>query len=281
LTRASKAEGFSTVALDPGKDELNVVSFVYNDAAEELRLRKARIDDLDAGLRRFVQSTEQEIAGPLGQLESKLAGEPGVASALLDAHALTARVANLTAAARLKMSGLAGTDSIDLGALLQRVVDRHQAIAKAAGVTMETTIDRAPVTIAGDTTLVERAVSNLVDNAILYNRPGGRVVAGLSVAHDAIPGSFRLWIEDTGRGVTEDEFKTLTAIRRFRGDEGRIRRPGAPGLGLAVAREVADRFHMRLELKRPGRGGFEAELSPRPASLPQAEADQALDSPPA
>jgi signal transduction histidine kinase len=66
---------------------------------------------------------------------------------------------------------------------------------------------------------------------------------------------------DNGRGVTEDEFRTLTAIRRFRGDEGRNRRPGAPGLGLSVAREVADRFKIQLELKRPGNTGLDVEFS--------------------
>ena len=68
-------------------------------------------------------------------------------------------------------------------------------------------------------------------------------------------------IVDSGRGVTEEEFRGLTAVRRFRGDEGRNRRPGAPGLGIAVAREVCDRFGLKLDLKRPGAGGFEAEIS--------------------
>jgi signal transduction histidine kinase len=70
-----------------------------------------------------------------------------------------------------------------------------------------------------------------------------------------------VWVADTGQGVSDEEFRGLTAVRRFRGDEGRIRRPGAPGLGLAVAREVADRFKLQLDLKRPGQAGFEVEFS--------------------
>jgi signal transduction histidine kinase len=66
---------------------------------------------------------------------------------------------------------------------------------------------------------------------------------------------------DTGRGVSDDEFQGLTAIRRFRGDEGWNRRPNAPGLGLAVAREIADRSGLDLQLGRPDAGGFEAELT--------------------
>ena len=106
-------------------------------------------------------------------------------------------------------------------------------------------------TIEGDEALIERAVSNVVDNAVRYNGPGGKVKVTLS--RDDADAASGCRIVDTGRGVTEEEFRSLTAIRRFRGDEGRNRRPGAPGLGLAVAREVADRFQLQLDLRRPSR----------------------------
>jgi signal transduction histidine kinase len=89
--------------------------------------------------------------------------------------------------------------------------------------------------------------------------PGGRITVSLQPEEDGR--RFRLWVADTGRGVSDEEFRGLTAIRRFRGDEGRIRRPGAPGLGLALAREIVDRFNLQLDLKRPGAGGFEVEIS--------------------
>ena len=95
LAREAKKDGFSTVALDGRKDELNAVTFVYNDAVNELRLRKARVDDLDAGLRRFVQSTEDDVATPLRALERTLAlaaPQPGEPTALVQAHDLAARV---------------------------------------------------------------------------------------------------------------------------------------------------------------------------------------------
>jgi len=261
LARASKNDGYSTIALGQGKDELNAVVFVYNDAVNELRLRRSRIDDLDAGLRRFVQSTDDEIAGPLRDLERELSGgNPVTGGALIAAHDLAAKVENLTAAARLRMSGtVVTTEPVDLTALVRRVSERHAPVARAAGVSMDTSLPSAPVTIQGDVALIERAVSNVVDNAIRYNTRGGNV--SLNLSRQDPEGRFRLWIADNGPGVTEEDFKTLTAIRRFRGDEGRNRRPGAPGLGLAVTREVADRSQLQFELRRPGAGGLEAEFS--------------------
>jgi signal transduction histidine kinase len=231
------------------------VTFVYNDAANELRLRKARIDDLDAALRRLVQSTEQEIAEPLRQLERTLAESAGAAAAagFEQAHELSARVENLLAAAKLRMAGApAALDEIDLNALVERVVARERPGISVA-------LPAAPVRIHGDRGLVERAVANLVDNAVRYSAPDGIVTVALTREPEGR--AFRLSIRDTGPGLSAEEFKTLTAIRRFRGDEHRNRRPGAPGLGLAVAREVADRFGFRLDLRQPESGGFEAEFS--------------------
>ena len=80
-------------------------------------------------------------------------------------------------------------------------------------------------------------------------------LAGVSVAY------YTRLEQGNGRNVSDEEFKGLTAIRRFRGDEGWNRRPNAPGLGIAVAREVADRSGWKLDLRRPDAGGFEVEFT--------------------
>jgi signal transduction histidine kinase len=262
LAQESKNDGFSTLALDGRKDELNAVTFVYNEAVNELRLRKARVDDLDAGLRRFVQSTEDDVATPLHVLERTLAlaaPHPDEPTALVQAHDLAARVDNLTAAAKLRMSGhVAEMGEVDLTALVARVVNRHEPLARVGQVSIETTMPDVPLIVRADEALLERAVANIVDNAVRYNRPDGSVAVVLARDGDQ---RFRLSVTDTGRGMDAEDFKTLTAIRRFRGDEHRNRRPGAPGLGLAVAKEVADRFGLQLDLKRPPAGGFDAEIS--------------------
>ena len=268
VERESVDAGYTAIAPDTKKDELSSLIFVFNDAANELHQRKARIDDQDAALRRFVQSTEQEVARPLAALAAALGTAvtgPGhtredLHAALRQAHDLSGQVENLTAAARLRQIGpTPPTTRIDVNALVTRIIARHMPVAEAAGVTLHLTLPPAIVLIDGDESLIERAVANVVDNAVRYNRPGGEVNITLGLAEDGK--RFRLYVADNGPGVSEDEFRGLTAIRRFRGDEGRNRRPGAPGLGLAVAREVCDRFGLALDLKRPASGGFEVEFS--------------------
>jgi signal transduction histidine kinase len=266
--RASVDAGFTAIAPDSMKDELSNLTFIYNDAANELHQRKSRIDDLDAALKRFIRSTADEVAKPLAELSATLgaavAGQTpsrtALESALQQAHDLGAQVENLTAAARLKSTSVAlPTSAVDVNAVVTRVVARHMPVAECAGVKLHLALPPNIVVAHADEALLERAIANVMDNAVRYNQPGGDVTLTLSTAEAGK--RFRLTVLDTGHGVTDEEFRGLTAVRRFRGDEGRNRRPGAPGLGLAVAREVCDRFGFKLDLKRPGAGGFEAEIS--------------------
>ena len=265
--RESVDSGYSSIAPERLKDELSSLTFVHNDAMTELAQRHARIEDLDAALRRFVDATES-LAPPLAALEASLGAierdrESGVdvaRAALVQAHDLRMQVENLTAATRLRLVR-ASSDAgrVDLARLVRETVERHQPFAHARGVRLQARIPDRAVEALADPSLLSCAISNVVDNAIRYNRAGGDVL--VSVSLDEGDARFRLWVSDNGPGVNEEQFRGLTAVRRFRGDESRNRRPGAPGLGLAIVQEVADRFGLQVDYKRPGSGGFEVELS--------------------
>lgn len=273
--RESVDGGFTAIAPDQQQDELSSLTFVLNDSSQALHERRARIDDLDEALRRFVQATEHDVAYPLALLEGHLAtvaaspapARNDVREALRQAHLLSGEIDNLMAASRLKMLSHAPPRTpLDLSAVVRRVVARHAPLADAGDVNLRLRMPDAPVTIAGDEPLVERAIANIVDNAVRYNRVGGDVDVTLQTS--AADGRFRLFVVDSGPGVSEEHFRGLTAVRRFRGDESRNRRPNAPGLGIVLAREVCDRYGLQLDLKRPAGGGFEVEISGPYDSIP-------------
>jgi signal transduction histidine kinase len=84
---------------------------------------------------------------------------------------------------------------------------------------------------------VERALANLVDNAVAYGDPHGHVAVVL--AHRPA-GGFELEIRDDGPGVTPDSLARLGQAE-FRSDHARQRDPRGSGLGLAITAELCRR----------------------------------------
>jgi signal transduction histidine kinase len=261
-------DGYRSIAPDAAKDDIGAMTFVYNEAAAEIHRRGAETQDRVEALRRFVRSAELDLAPPLSSLEtgvSALVSEPALPpearrrlrDVLLDLHGAGRRLRNLVAAAELRMTNdPLPREPVDLVQVIEDLVARYRPLARASGVSLDVTMPPSLVApVHGP--MLALAIENVLDNAIRYNREGGTIAVTLE---PRAPSGLRLRIVDTGRGVDDTEMKLLTAIRRFRGDESWNRRPGAPGLGLALSREIADRSGLTLELHRPAAGGFEVEI---------------------
>ena len=106
--------------------------------------------------------------------------------------------------------------------------------------------------IHADEALIRRMVVNLLDNAIKYTAPGGKV--SLSCAADN--GLYRLRIEDSGRGIPAD-LQSRIFERFFREDKARSRREsdGGAGLGLAIASWIASAHGGKIELTQSSAKG--------------------------
>lgn len=287
--RASSRAEYASIAPDRKRDEISSVTFVYNEAASVIHLRETEIKDRDEALRRHLADLQTGVLEPIAGLEERvgtLARAGGVADDIRDAerqaareaHDVAVRLGNLIAALRLRSSfELSGRVSLDLGDLVERVAGRFELFARASDVSLALAVPPEAVPVDAEPALLEQAVGNVVDNAIRYNRPGGHVTIEL-LPPDA-ERRYLLRVADDGPGVTEEVFTGLTAIRRFRGDEGRNRTPDAPGLGLAVAREVAERLGMEMTLERPAGGGLAVEFTGRANVEDGGPAQQAPPSP--
>lgn len=269
--RSSARQEYGEMVPVSGRDELSAIGAAFNEAASELRRRAVDVRDREDALQRHVQQTADEVATPLAGVEAHLAalaGDPklddvrraDLRQLLLDAHEIGARLSNLAAVARLRTSvdRLVRTP-VDLPALIESVVTSRAPLARAAGVDVDAALPEVPVVWEADADLLGQAIANVLDNAIVHNRPGGHVWIRLQ---PEAGGRFTLRVQDDGPGVTDEAFAALRANRRFRGDEGRSGR-GGRGLGLAVAREVADRFGLHLDPQRPAAGGFEVAFAVR------------------
>jgi two-component system OmpR family sensor kinase len=123
--------------------------------------------------------------------------------------------------------------SLDLGDLVTDTVGLLEPLAAHKGVTVS--VKAPPLKMAGDMTRLAQVVTNLVSNAINYNRTGGRVSITLATED----GQAILSVADTGCGIPEED-RSQIFERFYRVDKARSRELGGSGLGLAICKSIVD-----------------------------------------
>ena len=145
-------------------------------------------------------------------------------------------------------------EPVELGELARSVVGEHAAVAASRGIDLGVTNvadANARFVVNGDAAGLRTLLSNLVDNAVRYTGPVGRV----DVSVGATNGSTTLTVRDTGPGISPAEYPRI--FDRFYRAQGATA-PGS-GLGLAIVRRIADRHRATIEL---GPGGLRNASDP-------------------
>jgi two-component system, OmpR family, phosphate regulon sensor histidine kinase PhoR len=140
-------------------------------------------------------------------------------------------------------------EPVDLHAVIRHSVDLLAPAARDKRVEVE--VEEEPVPpLYGDADGMERLLLNLLDNAIKYNRPEGKVTLRLSQRG----GEAVLEVSDTGIGIPAESIPRIFE-RFYRVDKGRAREEGGTGLGLAIVKHVAQAHGGQVEVEsRAGRG---------------------------
>jgi signal transduction histidine kinase len=270
--RRAAASHYADAVAEEGHDEIGALARAFNEAGRSVRAHLIEVQNREESLRNFVASTTHDVAIPLTVLQGHLAEldheestpehREHVRAAVREAHYMASLLRNLATATTLDSADAqAVLTPVDLSALVDRVVARHRPVARMSGVELNSAVPDPVLVVPSDHTLLEQTLSNLVDNAIRYNRPGGHVAVLLDRSSDG----FVLSVTDDGPGVTDEELEQMTS-RRFRGSEARTRRPDGHGLGLAIAAEAVERLGLSLTFRRrDGEPGLRSEIRQRPA----------------
>ncbi|KAB2967258.1 MAG: HAMP domain-containing protein, partial [Thermoanaerobaculia bacterium] len=242
------------------------VVVVARDVTEAERLSRMRKD--------FVANVSHELKTPLAAIR-------GYAETLVDGAAQESGTA-LRFSARileqcrrlgdlledlLTLSRLEGTEpfrersSVDLRELALAAAELVAAPAAARSIAVGVEPGGSPA-VLGDADGLLRLLSNLLDNAIKYNRPGGTVSVRLLEADEHAV----VEVADTGIGIPAAHLGRIFE-RFYRVDPGRAREEGGTGLGLAIVKHVAQAHQGRVEVEsEPGRGSTFRVLLPRAGS---------------
>ncbi len=120
-----------------------------------------------------------------------------------------------------------------LSRLIREIIDAFRDMAQDQKVYLEIDLADENIKIEGDSEKIAIALRNLIENAILFNKPGGRV----NLKADLIPGYVKLSISDTGIGIPQAEQKNVFQ-RFYQIEKHLIRRHSGMGLGLPIARDM-------------------------------------------
>jgi signal transduction histidine kinase len=179
------------------------------------------------------------LRGYLDGLEQGIANSPEkiakyVAVCKEKANQLDRLVSDLFAFTKLEyMEQTLHYDEVDLARVLQQSADslRPQAQDKAVSITLEG--PAYPCLVSADSHLLERAVNNLLDNALRHTPSGGKIV----VQWYKEPGKTIVSVRDTGPGFSPEDLNHVFDPL-YRGEVSRNRATGGVGLGLTIARRI-------------------------------------------
>ncbi len=227
-----------------------------------------RIREMLARERQFAATAAHQLRTPLAGLQlglARAAEAPDISTArevlgeLSHATQRTARlVQQLLALGRLDPEACGDLDfeCADLVALAQDVGAAHADQALAKRIDLELVASVQPVLVTLQPELMAEALGNLLDNAIRYTPPGGRVLV------EVIDSPPLVRVSDSGPGIPEDELKTV--FERF--VRGRIATGEGSGLGLAIARDIASLHGATVILGHSAWGGTSITISFRDGS---------------
>lgn len=132
---------------------------------------------------------------------------------------------------------------VDLLDVAKECVERQKLNARRAYISLSYLGESAPV--RGSRDLLDELCQNLCDNAIRYNRPGGKVQIITACSRD---GHCSLTVTDNGIGIPR-EAQSSVFERFYRVDKSRSKATGGTGLGLAIVKHIARIHGARLKLE--------------------------------
>jgi two-component system, OmpR family, phosphate regulon sensor histidine kinase PhoR len=210
---------------------------VFNDLTDIRRTERMRRD--------FVANVSHEFKTPLtsirGYTETLLSGakdDPSIAVDFLstierNAQHLEALVRDLLMLARLEAEVPATREQFDLKILIdEQIASRAKSIRERD---IHVSLECQPILIHADRSRLATALSNLVDNAIHYNKSGGQIV----ICGEAQDGMLHISVTDTGNGIPSEELPRIFE-RFYRVDKARARESGGTGLGLSIVKHAIE-----------------------------------------
>jgi len=217
--------------------------------------------DIDRMKTEFVSAVSHELRTPLTSIRAyaetlqDIVGDEATVQEFLkvieeEAVRLTRLINDLLNLSRIESGRVQfKEESIALAPLVARAIQTAEPKAAMSNVRLAAEVVPDLPPFRGDADGIQQVLTNLVDNGVKYNRPGGRVEV-----RAWLNGGVRVEVRDTGIGMSPDAVRRL-GERFFRVDSSETRRAGGTGLGISLVKEILQAHGAVLEVESTeGRG---------------------------
>ena len=248
--RAGRVYQFDISRITSDGKFLGTVILAFDITEQEFAERNRR--EFTANVSHELKTPLQGIIGSAELIENGMVKPEDLPRFVGHIHAEAARLVTLIddiiRLSQLDEGDAMPTEPVDLLAVSQEAAENLHDAAAARNVTVSVT--GQPAVLPGVRRLIYEIVYNLCDNAIKYNRDGGRV--DVTVAADA--GGSSITVADTGIGIAP-EHQARVFERFYRVDKSHSKASGGTGLGLSIVKHAVQYHHGRIELEStPGTG---------------------------
>ena len=250
---------------------LTEITLSEDEAVEFSRLSRAvnqmllRLKQTFDAQQQFVGNAAHELRTPLALMQARLDlymstdhGDscPETAETIAMMREQTERLSRMvrTLLDMSELKTVPRNDQIQLAPMIEEVLADLSPLAEKSGVTLSQSGE--DLWITGSDVLVYRAIFNLVENSVKYNRPGGSVCAAVSRRGEEA----MIEIKDTGCGIPED-FRESVFQPFFRVDKSRSREKGGVGLGLSLVWEIVHLHSGDVRVRESGETGTVIEMT--------------------
>ena len=258
--RAGRVYQFDISRITSDGKFLGTVILAFDITEQEFAERNRR--EFTANVSHELKTPLQGIIGSAELIENGMVKPEDLPRFVGHIHAEAARLVTLIddiiRLSQLDEGDAMPTEPVDLLAVSQEAAENLHDVAAARDVMVSVT--GQPAVLPGVRRLIYEIVYNLCDNAIKYNRDGGRV--DVTVAADA--GGSSITVADTGIGIAP-EHQGRVFERFYRVDKSRSKASGGTGLGLSIVKHAVQYHHGRIELEStPGTGTIIRVVFPNP-----------------
>jgi PAS domain S-box-containing protein len=237
---------------------LTAIVGISNDITDMRQAEKQRFDlalerERVRLLRDFVAEATHDLKTPLSSINLKLhqltrVTDPQKQASIMDElqqqlARMGKMITDMLTLSRLESLSEFTLTRTDLNQLLRDVGQRNATIARQKDVSIVQMLNDTLPPILAERDELERAFTNLVENAIYYTPSGGRV----QIETSAIESEVVLRVKDTGIGIPEKDLAHIFD-RFFRAENARSFDPGGTGLGLAIVKKVVEQHQGRVEV---------------------------------